>query len=140
METNGVGLGAAQLAMMSGVPVVKNPKAIDKIENAANAIFRMRNHRIWLPEQAPWLKEVLDEVFTWTGHPDMTDDIVDTLADACNDVTWSSQGQDPVFQTEQHETMPHCIPTVGKDDYSNQLQGQRSYYEQLFFNGIHYPN
>lgn len=122
MESNGIGLGAAQLAMRKGVPIVKNPKAIDKIENAANAIYRMKNHRIWLPEQAPWLKEALDEVFTWTGHPNMTDDIVDTLSDACNDVTWTSQGQDPVFVNNAELTMPSCIPVIGPGVHSAKMK------------------
>ena len=135
METNGVGLGAAQLAMMRGVTIVKNPKAIDKIENAANAIYRMKNHRIWFPEQAPWLKEALDEVFTWTGHPSMTDDIVDTLSDACNDVTWTSQGQDPVFHKDENLIMPNNLPCIGAGPHSNsirqyQQQAYLSYYER----------
>jgi predicted phage terminase large subunit-like protein len=108
METNGIGLGAAQVAQMRGVPIVANPKAKDKIENAVNAIYRVKSGRVWFPEQAPWLEDALNEVFTWTGDPAMTDDIVDTLSDACNDVTWDAQGQDPVFQTES--IMPNCNP------------------------------
>ncbi|MFN9898556.1 MAG: hypothetical protein ACK55Z_07135, partial [bacterium] len=58
----------------------------------------------------------MDEVFTWTGHPGMTDDIVDTLSDACNDVTWSAQGYDPMFKDNAiHESdlsryVPHTLP------------------------------
>jgi phage terminase large subunit-like protein len=98
METNGLGIGPAQLAANFGLNVVPNPKSKDKIQNSLNAQLRMRNHRIYLPEEAVWLKECMDEVFTWTGHPGMTDDIVDTLSDACNDVTWEGQNQDPMFQ------------------------------------------
>lgn len=112
METNGVGLGAAQVAQMRGVPIVANPKAKDKIENATNAIYRVKSGRVWFPEQAPWLEDALNEVFTWTGDPAMTDDIVDTLSDACNDVTWDAQGQDPVFQSES--IMPNCSPQFHK--------------------------
>jgi hypothetical protein len=98
METNGLGIGPAQLAANFGLNVVPNPKSKDKIQNSLNAQLRMRNHRIYLPEEAVWLKECMDELFTWTGHPGMTDDIVDTLSDACNDVTWEGQNQDPMFQ------------------------------------------
>lgn len=126
MESNGVGLGASQLAMLNGVPIVKNPKAVDKIENAANAIYRMKNHRIWFPEQAPWLKEALDEIFTWTGHPSMTDDIVDTLSDACNDVTWTAQGMDPVFTKNEGLTMPNHLPVIGSDPYQDRQRQLRS--------------
>lgn len=97
METNGLGIGPAQLAASYGLNVVGNPKSKDKIQNSINAQMRMRNHRIYFPEEAPWLKECLDEIFTWTGHPGMSDDIVDTLSDACNDVTWDGQQYDPMF-------------------------------------------
>jgi phage terminase large subunit-like protein len=105
METNGLGIGPAQLASMYGLNVVGNPKSKDKIQNSTNAQLRMRNNRIWFPESAPWLKACMDEVFTWTGHPGMSDDIVDTLSDACNDVTWEGQGLDPMFaQNSVHES------------------------------------
>jgi phage terminase large subunit-like protein len=116
METNGLGIGPAQLASMHGLNVVANTKSKDKLQNSINAQLRMRNHRIWFPEEAPWLKECMDEVFTWTGHPGMTDDIVDTLSDACNDVTWSAQGYDPMFKDNAiHESdlsryVPHTLP------------------------------
>lgn len=109
METNGVGLGASQLVALKGVPLVANKKAVDKLENATNAIYRMKNGRIWFPLQATWLEECMGEVFTWTGHPGMTDDIVDTLSDAANDVTWGAQG-DEIFVSE--DTMPSCCPRV----------------------------
>lgn len=116
METNGLGIGPAQLAANYGLNVVANPKSKDKIQNSINAQLRMRNHRIYFPEEAPWLKECMDEIFTWTGHPGMTDDIVDTLSDACNDVTWDGQGYDPMFQNnsvsiqELDRYVPQCIP------------------------------
>jgi hypothetical protein len=100
IETNGVGLGAFQLARLKGVPVKENFKAKDKFENATNALYRMSKNRIWLPEEASWLKEATDEIFSWTGHPGMTDDIVDTLSDACNDITWDANNADPIFQDQ----------------------------------------
>ncbi len=112
LESNGVGLGVAQLAVLSGLNVVKNQKATDKFQNATNAIFRVKNHRVWFPSEASWLQECLDEVFTWTGHPGMTDDIVDTLSDACNDVTWDAQGADPIFMSSGSLQMPNNLPVI----------------------------
>jgi phage terminase large subunit-like protein len=112
LESNGVGLGVAQLASLKGLTVRKNPKAVDKFQNATNAIYRMKNHRIWFPSEASWLQECMDEVFTWTGHPGMTDDIVDTLSDACNDVTWDAKGSDPIFTPHDLTDLPNNLPLV----------------------------
>lgn len=122
LESNGIGLGVAQLAAMKGLNVVKNQKAVDKFENATNAIYRMKSHRVWFPSEASWLKEAMDEVFTWTGHPGMTDDIVDTLSDACNDVTWDSQSQDPIFQSGIN-SMPDNLPLVVTERLGNVFNG-----------------
>ena len=116
METNGLGIGPAQLALAYGLNVVANPKSKDKIQNSINAQMRMKNGRIYFPEEAPWLKECMDEIFTWTGHPGMTDDIIDTLSDACNDVTWEASGADPMFEqasirvSELDRYVPQIIP------------------------------
>lgn len=129
METNGLGIGPAQLAAAHGLNVVANPKSKDKLQNSLNAQMRMRNHRIYLPESAPWLKEVIDEVFSWTGHPGMTDDIVDTLSDACNDVTWDGLGVDPMFQSNSvnandiDKYVPAIIPMSNWIRSSNPISG-----------------
>lgn len=121
METNGLGIGPAQLAAMYGLNVVGNPKSRDKIQNSTNAQLRMRNNRIWFPEEAPWLKECIDEVFSWTGHPGMSDDIVDTLSDACNDVTWEGQGLDPMFasQSVNADSLNKYTPAIIQLDLRN---------------------
>lgn len=125
METNGLGIGPAQLAANYGLNVVNNPKSKDKLQNSINAQLRMRNHRIYLPEEAPWLKKAMDQVFTWTGHPGMADDIVDTLSDACNDVTWEGQGYDPLFKNGSvlASSLDKYIPKA----YSMPLGYQKSY-------------
>jgi phage terminase large subunit-like protein len=117
IENNGVGLGAYQLAALKGVPVKENFKATDKFQNATNALYRMSKNRIWFPEEASWLKECTDEVFSWTGHPGMTDDIVDTLSDACNDITWDANNADPVFHDQsglQYNTGPAIVGLDGQ--------------------------
>ena len=119
METNGLGIGPAQLAASYGLNVVPNPKSKDKIQNSTNAQMRMRMHRIFFPEDAPWLKKAMDQIFTWTGHPGMADDIVDTLSDACNDVAWDGGGADPMYQennvlaTDLDRYIPQIVPVVG---------------------------
>lgn len=129
METNGLGIGPAQLAMAYGLNVVPNPKSKDKLQNSINAQMRMKMHRIYFPEQAPWLKTAMDQVFTWTGHPGMSDDIVDTLSDACNDVTWDGQTADPMFQQhsisiqELDRYIPQIIPLSTAFGKNNSFNG-----------------
>lgn len=50
----------------------------------------MKQGRIWLPQTAHWRNVVEGEVFSWTGSPQETDDIVDTLSDAARDVSWEA--------------------------------------------------
>lgn len=125
IETNGVGLGVAQLVALKGLRVVPIKKAVDKIQNATNAIYRMKSGRVWFPEMAPWLKTCMDEVFTWTGHPGITDDIVDTLSDACNDVTWKAGPADPMFTTNL--TMPNAVPKLTPMSYKYPTVGMPLY-------------
>lgn len=105
VEANGLGIGPAQILASRGVPIMDHKKYKDKIQNAGNAIYRMKKRRIWFPEEAPWLRTCMDEVFSWTGHPGVPDDIVDTLSDACNYVTSMGAGIDPVMQTEYDSSL-----------------------------------
>lgn len=115
VETNGLGIGPAQILASQGVVMRDNRKTKDKIQNAANAIYRMKAGRVWLPEESPWLKTCMDELFTWTGHPGLPDDIVDTLSDACNIVTDKGRGIDPLMQIEDGfaTSMPESSPVIG---------------------------
>jgi len=93
VEENGVGKGVSQYAARMGMNILGLHKDRDKVVNATDAILQMKAGRIWTPWPAPfWMKEFEDEIFTWQGHPAETDDIVDTLAHACNYVDWTKAG------------------------------------------------
>jgi predicted phage terminase large subunit-like protein len=94
IEDNGVGKGVAQSVERAGVTVKGLFKDKDKVVNATEAILQMKNGRVWFPHPQPsWMSDFEDEVFTWQGHPQETDDIVDNLAHACNYVKWENAGQ-----------------------------------------------
>jgi predicted phage terminase large subunit-like protein len=111
IEGNGLGRGICQYAIRSGLPVKVVSKLSDKLVNATDAMVRMKEGRIWLPEEAGWLETCEDELFTWTGHPHAeSDDIIDTLADASREVSWEASGleiaTDPVIGNLTVDDLP----------------------------------
>lgn len=53
----------------------------DKVSRAFDAANRMEQGQIWFPTtMTPWLQAFEDEVFTWTGDKEETDDQVDVLS------------------------------------------------------------
>jgi predicted phage terminase large subunit-like protein len=100
METNGAGKPIAQYASIAGIPINMNRKYRDKVTNSITAQVKMKAGKIWLPQTAPWLKDVEDEVFNWIGSPSQKDDIVDTLSDAANDVLWESGDETAVYMSD----------------------------------------
>jgi predicted phage terminase large subunit-like protein len=87
IEYTGLGIGVAQFAEAAGLPVKKNVKKTDKIENSTSAMMFMKFGQIYFPGNAHWLDEAENEVFGWTGKPDEEDDIIDTLSDAATELT-----------------------------------------------------
>jgi predicted phage terminase large subunit-like protein len=85
-EFNGVGAGPAQYMQRMGIPILKVVKSKDKIENSTAAMLLMKAGKVYFPINAPWLETAEDEVFSWIGLPSETDDIIDNLSDACNEV------------------------------------------------------
>jgi predicted phage terminase large subunit-like protein len=100
METNGPGKPIAQYASLAGIPITMNKKYRDKVSNSITAQVKMKAGKIWLPQTAPWLKDVEDEVFNWIGSPSQKDDIVDTLSDAANDVLWESGDETATYMQD----------------------------------------
>ena len=49
----------------------------------------------------------------------MTDDIVDTLSDACNDITWDAANADPVFHNEDGQDFYNGPGFIGMDPASS---------------------
>lgn len=82
IECNGFNQPIYQLAERLGLPVYPlNPRSNDKIVRATDAMVRMEQGKIWLPEWTPpWMEDAESELFTWSGHPYEPDDIIDTLA------------------------------------------------------------
>jgi predicted phage terminase large subunit-like protein len=91
IEKNGVGLGVAQYVAKLGIPVRKLQKGADKLENSTAAQLLMRAGKVWLPDNARWIDECEDELFSWTGAPTEQDDIIDTLSDAANEIGPSTE-------------------------------------------------
>lgn len=85
-EFNGVGAGPAQYLQRLGVTIKKLVKSRDKIENSTAAMLMMKAGKIYFPINASWLEEGEDEVFAWIGLPSETDDVIDTLSDAANEI------------------------------------------------------
>lgn len=86
MEVNGVGLGPSQYVRRLGIPVRAIKKGKDKLENSTAAMLLMESGKVYFPNNAPWISEAEDEIFAWAGLPSETDDIIDTLSDAANEI------------------------------------------------------
>lgn len=123
IESNGLGRGVCQYASITGLPVRPVSRMSDKLVNATDAMVRMEQGRIWLPEQAPWLGTVEDELFTWTGHPYAeSDDIIDTLADAARDVSWEAAHTEMVYD-EVLSQVAQEGPEIISDPYAPSRMG-----------------
>lgn len=85
-EFNGVGAGPAQYMQRLGLPILKLVKSKDKIENSTAARLLMKAGKVYFPINTPWLETAEDEIFSWIGLPSETDDIIDNLSDAANEV------------------------------------------------------
>jgi predicted phage terminase large subunit-like protein len=108
IEGNGLGKGVVQYAQIYGLTVKEGKRYTDKVVNSTAAQLRMEQGRIWFPQQAPWLKTWEDEIFNWTGDDSQTDDQVDVLADAAQDVVWEA-GDDRVDR-DDHLPTSHDYP------------------------------
>ena len=99
-ERNGLGLGVTQIGSFLGLPIDELHTSVDKIRNASNAMFRASKGKIILPDDAPWLDEFEDEVFTWMGTPNETDDQIDALSNAANYAQSCVGGQEREYETD----------------------------------------
>lgn len=105
IESSGLGIGVYQMLEMDGLPVRPLlPRSSDKVVRATDASHRMKRGKVWLPEDAPWLEDLEDELFTWTGHPDEQDDQVDVLAYASMMVT--EMGYEDRISDDSPSVMP----------------------------------
>lgn len=105
IEGNGLGRGIFQAAQRDGLIIKPIFKDSDKVVNATELIILMSNGKVWIPQRHRSLQDIEDELFTWTGDPAQTDDIVDVFADAAKEVAvtgdaagLTSSGQERVIQ------------------------------------------
>ena len=123
VETNGLGRGVFQYAMRIGLPVRGITRHHDKLVHATDAMIRMKQGKIWLPEVSGWKDIAEDELFTWTGDPALEeDDIIDTLSDAAKEVSWDACAYEPQ-ETEMVrivDDFPDVVPTSmpGQDKHA----------------------
>lgn len=82
MEENGVGKAVIPFLREQGVPVTPIWTTSDKLTNSIGAQQLVSENRVVFPHRAAWLEDMLDEITSWIGHPDQTDDQVDTLSNA----------------------------------------------------------
>jgi phage terminase large subunit-like protein len=105
IECNGSNIGVYQMASASGIPVrALNPRSDDKLVRATAAAVRMEEGKVWFPEdEPPWMEDVETELYTWTGHPHESADIVDTFAYAALYVNQLAAGN----EGQQYAVYPH---------------------------------
>jgi phage terminase large subunit-like protein len=90
LEWNTFSIGVGQELKRRGLPIKgMSPNSGDKVTRATPAMVRMEGGKIFFPGNEvdfPWIQEAEAEIFNWTGHPQETADIIDTLAYAGMDV------------------------------------------------------
>lgn len=98
VEYTTANLGVYQTLKNKGLPVRElsprvaggNVPGSAKMIRSTDAAIRMEQGKIWLPDDqvnCPWVADVEKELFTWTGHPHETADIVDVLSYASMEVS-----------------------------------------------------
>ena len=80
--------------MLKGLPMRgMKPRSLDKIARSVDAQNRMKNGKLWIPQMGSrWLVDYEDELFSWTGDPEQTDDQVDVTSYASLYVTENAVG------------------------------------------------
>jgi len=92
IEKNGPGEGVYQMCDKKGLPVKSIHSAREKIINSTAAQLRAEKGQIWLPSFRPWLRDLEDELFTWSGLQEQPDDQIDVLSNAANEAMELSTG------------------------------------------------
>lgn len=130
-EATGVGKAIYQALNRMGLPVRPIHPHADKINRSTDAQIRAEKGQIWLPQPPgpPWLKPFEDELFTWTGHPYETDDIIDTLSYAASDVSWEAAGEEASNDAELESLQENMDgPSIISDPFGSYSDAGRDYY------------
>lgn len=82
VEYAGLGIAVCQsLARTGGISIRElHPEGKDKLTRAATALNMLERGEVYLPRTATWLKDLEDELLTWTGNSKEQADQIDTLA------------------------------------------------------------
>jgi len=110
IEANGLGIGVAQYSELAGLPVRKNTRKKDKLENSLSAQMMMKNGQIYMAANTPWAETAEDDIFNWTGLPDEEDDTVDILADAALEITPTMASK--ISLPMRRPAMPSAVSTT----------------------------
>jgi phage terminase large subunit-like protein len=110
IEANGLGIGVAQYAELAGLPVRKNIRKKDKLENSLSAQMMMKNGQIYLAANTSWAELAEDDVFNWTGDPDEEDDTVDILSDAAHEIALKQAKK--LALPSRRTTIPRAVSTA----------------------------
>lgn len=83
-ESNAINLGVVQGCQSRGLTVLPVQSIQDKVTRSIDAQLRAERGKIWLPEDGnpnhPWLKDLKNELFIWTGTKAEVSDQIDVLS------------------------------------------------------------
>jgi predicted phage terminase large subunit-like protein len=124
IEKNGPGEGVYQISEQRGYPVKPIHSAHDKIQNSIAAQLRAEKGKVWLPAFKPWLRDLENELYSWTGSKMDVDDQIDVLSNACNEAMEMAVGheRDSQFRSGLKRAIP--IASGGKDFKKGSIGGK----------------
>jgi predicted phage terminase large subunit-like protein len=103
------------LARAQGIPIQEVPVDRDKVTRAYPAAAAMERGKVWFPEQAHWLTDFQDELFSFPTA-DVNDDQVDTLSYAVHIANYTS----PIRGTDSTPTVGSGTPRQEPDWWRQQ--------------------
>lgn len=87
--------GVAALLTDRGIPVEAVLASTEKFDRAQAVAAAWNEQRVLLPREAPWLREFVDEIGSFSGLSDKYNDQVDALASAYEGVRYRGGGARP---------------------------------------------
>lgn len=87
-------MGIVQEAERAGLPIREVRAEKDKIARALPATARMEQGRVWFPDSAPWLDDIVDELLAFPAgaHDDFVDTLSYAVAEAANRSAYEERG------------------------------------------------
>lgn len=98
VESNTIGAAVCQMLSSKGIAVQPVPSTTDKLARSYYAQMRAEAGKIWLPdgerEPCPWLPDLEDELFVWTGKKGEVADQIDVLSSAAQFAALKAYGRE----------------------------------------------